>query len=77
MKHRIRINGEVKEMGFDLYSGFHDDNDREIFEGDLLKIVFEDDSTDAGKVTFSHGRFWVLDEPLDDVLYSCEVTVID
>ena len=34
MKHRIRINGEVKEMDFELGSGIYDKNGREIFEGD-------------------------------------------
>lgn len=38
MKHKIRINGEVKEMDFELGSGIVDKNGKEIFEGDKVKI---------------------------------------
>ena len=34
MKHHIRINGEIKEMDFELGSRILDKNGREIFEGD-------------------------------------------
>ena len=40
MKHRIRINGEVKELDCELGSGIFDKNGREIFEGD--KVLFND-----------------------------------
>ena len=36
MKHRIRINGEVKELDCELGSGILDKNGREIFEGDKV-----------------------------------------
>ena len=77
MKHNIRINGQVKEIDCELGSGLLDDNDREIFEGDIAKVVFDDDDTDAGKVVFHHGQFWILDQEWSDVLYGCTVTVID
>ena len=53
MKHNIRINGQVKEIDCELGSGLLDDNDREIFEGDIAKVVFDDDDTDAGKSCLS------------------------
>lgn len=36
MKHNIRIDGEIKEMDFELGSGIYDANGREIFEGDTV-----------------------------------------
>ena len=42
MKHRIRINGEVKELDCELGSGVLDKNGREIFEGDKIRINGKD-----------------------------------
>lgn len=75
--HNIRINGEIKEINCELGSGQFDNNDREIFEGDIVKFIDDDDETDAGKVTFKHGTFWVDDIDLSELLYAYEVTVID
>lgn len=78
MKHNIRINGKVKEIDCDLGSGRLDENDREIFEGDIVKFVSDEDEADAGKVSFHHNTFWVDEDlPLDELLYGYEVTVID
>ena len=77
MKHNIKINGEVKEIDCLLGSGRFDSNGKEIFEGDIVKVVFDDDDKDAGLVVFEHGAFRALDEDLADLLYGCEVTVID
>ena len=66
MKHKIRINGEVKEMDFELGSGVLDKNGKEIFEGDKVKIKAP--SGDMGKkaypVVFSEGLFYGI---IDDV----------
>ena len=78
MKHSIRINGEVKEIDCELGSSWFDKNGREIFEGDIVKFVGGEDETDAGKVVFHHGEFWVDDDlDLSTLLYGYEVTVID
>ena len=77
MKHKIRINGQVKQIDCQFGSNLLDKNGREIFEGDIVKIVFDADDTDAGKVEFQYGEFRVLDEQLNDVLYGCEVTIVD
>ena len=77
MKHNIKINGEVQEIDCLLGSGRFESNGREIFEGDLVKIVWSEDDTDAGKVVFEHGLFRVLGEDLTNILYECEVTIID
>ena len=39
MKHRIRINGEVKQIDCEIGSHVYDCNGREIFEGDIVKIT--------------------------------------
>ena len=78
MKHSVRINGEIRVEEFELGSGILDSNGIEIFEGDVVKYVNDDDETDAGKITFHHGRFWVDDDlDLSNLLYDCEVTVVD
>lgn len=77
MKHNIRINGQVQEMDFELGSGIFDKNGREIFEGDIVKVTFDDDDTDAGKVEFFSGEFHVLDELLSDITYGWEVKIVD
>ncbi len=37
MKHKVRINGEIKELDCELGSGIYDKHGREIFEGDVVK----------------------------------------
>lgn len=40
MKHRIRINGEIKEMDFELGTYIYDKHGNEIFEGDIITVDF-------------------------------------
>ena len=77
MKHSIRQHGQLTQVECELGSGILDKNGREIFEGDIVKVVFSDDDIGAGKVEFLHGYFRVLDEALDDLTYGCEVTIVD
>ena len=77
MKHTIRQHGQLTQVECELGSGILDKNGREIFEGDIVKVVFSDDDIGAGKVEFLHGHFRVLDEALDDLTYGCEVTIVD
>ena len=39
MKHKIRINGEVKELDCEFGSGILDKNGKEIFEGDKVTYI--------------------------------------
>lgn len=77
MKHNIRINGQVQELDCELGSGVLDKNGREIFEGDIVKVVFDDEDTDAGKVEFGYGEFRALGVNLNDITYVCEISVVD
>ena len=77
MKHNIRINGQVQELDCELGSGILDKNGREIFEGDIVKITFTDFDTDAGKVEFFKGEFRVCGEILSNIVYDCEVEIVD
>ena len=56
MKHRIRINGQVKEIDCELGSGILDKNGREIFEGDTIRYY---NGSSIGKILFSHSDFCV------------------
>lgn len=55
MKHRIRINGEVKEFDGELGSGILDKNGNEIFEGD--KVSLKGDPRKVS-VIFKEGMFF-------------------
>ena len=77
MKHSIRINGKIQTLDCELGTGILDTNGREIFEGDIVKVVYDDGDTDAGKVEFVHGEFRVSDEELSNLTYGFEVTVVD
>lgn len=56
MKHRIRINGEIKEIDCELSSGFRDRNGREIFEGDIVQY-HRLGETKSYPVKFEDGEF--------------------
>lgn len=57
MKHNVRINGEVREMDFELGSGLVDINGQEIFEGDILRSSYRKNAPNAPKyvVKFRNG----------------------
>ena len=78
MKHHIRINRKVREINCELGSDRLDDNGREIFEGDIVKFIDDEDEDELGEVSFHHNTFWVNDNlPLDKLLYEYTVTVSD
>lgn len=58
MKHRIRINGEIKELECQFGSGLLDKNGREIFEGDRVK-VHNKDVEKICRAVFVDGVIWL------------------
>lgn len=58
MKHRIRINGKIKEFDGQLGSGLFDKNGKEIFAGDNLRF-YRNQKIVTGRVYFDRGAFTV------------------
>ena len=76
MKHKIRINGVIKKIDCELCTTFVADNGKEIFEGDRVRLDL-DGSTVTDIVKFNRGEFWINGLPLSDVIFECNVTVLD
>ena len=60
MKHRIRINGEVKEIDCELGTDAVDKNGNEIFEGDCVTYKRR---TPVYDVTYQNGEFLIAGFP--------------
>ena len=77
MIHNLRRkDGTVYPLDVELGTTFADKNGREIFEGDTVKL-FLDGCPITDKVEFKHGEFWINDLPLSDVIFECDVLVVD
>lgn len=62
MKHTIRRYGQLEEIDCEYGSDVFDKNGREIFEGDIVQLV--GDNEHRAPVTYRDACFWIDEMPL-------------